>query len=163
MEFISCKTVEGDIDNFNISVGADANFMEAVRDDKWINFMWPLDKNSYEEDQLGADRKGEGKSIKARTLFATIIKGAWRNGEPGMVWLDKINEDNTTPHLGRINATNPCGEQPLLSGESCNLGSINLGNFIDSGGNGFDFTRFADVITTCVRFLDNVMYNTYTL
>ena len=157
LEFISCKTVEGDIDNFNISVGADARFMEAVKEDKWINFTWPLDRNSYEEGQLGEDRKGDGKSIKARELFDKIITGAWKNGEPGMIWLDKINEDNTTPQLGRINATNPCGEQPLLSGESCNLGSINLGNFISSESGEFDFARFDDVVAICVRFLDNVV------
>lgn len=157
LEFISCKAVEGDIDNFNISVGADSGFMKAVNEDKWINFTWPLDKNSYAEHELGADRKGEGESIRARELFSKIITGAWHNGEPGMVWLDRINEDNTTPHLGKINATNPCGEQPLLSGESCNLGSINLGNFVAASGTDFDFDRFEDVIVTCVRFLDNVV------
>ena len=154
-EFISCKTKEGDIHNFNISVGADANFMEAVKADQYINFTWPMDRNRYDEGQLDSDRR----KIKARDLFTKIIEGAWKNGEPGMVWLDKINEDNSTPHLGRINATNPCGEQPLLSGESCNLGSINLGNFIleDGSAKRFDFERFSDVINTCVHFLDNVV------
>ena len=151
-EFISCKAVEGDIENFNISVGADSTFMEAVDEDKWLNLTWPLDMNSYDDHE-----KVGGKSIRARELFSKIISGAWRNGEPGMIWLDKINEDNTTPHLGNINATNPCGEQPLLSGESCNLGSINLGNFVSKSGTGFDFETFEGVAATCVRFLDNVV------
>ena len=160
LEFIECKTVEGNIDNFNISVGADSNFMEAVKNDLYINLTWPLDKNRYHEDQLGPDRKEWGKSIKARDLFNKIVAGAWKNGEPGMVWLDRINKDNTTPHLGRINATNPCGEQPLLSGESCNLGSINLGNFAiknDKGFYGFDNDRFETTVKLCVRLLDNVV------
>ena len=154
-EFISCKTKEGEISNFNISVGADANFMEAVKADQYINFTWPMDCNRYDEDKLGADRQ----KLKARDLFSKIVTGAWKNGEPGMVWLDKINDDNATPQLGRINATNPCGEQPLLSGESCNLGSINLGNFIleSNAVKGFDFDRFSAVVRTCVQFLDNVV------
>jgi len=154
-EFISCKATEGDIDNFNISVGADSTFMEAVSEDRWLNLTWPLDMSSYSEHE-----KVEGKSIRARELFSKIISGAWRNGEPGMIWLDKINEDNTTPHLGNINATNPCGEQPLLSGESCNLGSINLGNFDVENGTDtfvFDWMRFEDTVKLCVRFLDNVV------
>jgi len=156
-EFISCKTKEGDIHNFNISVGADSNFMKAVKNDEFINLTWPLDCNRYQEGQL--DENGEGKFIRAKGLFTKLIEGAWKNGEPGMVWLDRINEDNSTPHLGSINATNPCGEQPLLSGESCNLGSINLGNFLldDGDAKKFDFERLADVIGTCVHFLDNVV------
>jgi len=159
-EFITCKNVEGRIDNFNISVGADSNFMEAVKNDQYINFTWPLDKNRYYEDQLDADRKQPGKSMKARDLFNKIVSGAWKNGEPGMVWLDRINEDNTTPQIGRINATNPCGEQPLLSGESCNLGSINLGNFYlenEGGSYGFDSSRFDETVKLSVRLLDNVV------
>ena len=155
-EFISCKTKEGEIHNFNISVGADANFMEAVKADQYINLTWPMDRNRYNEDQLGADNQ----KIKAKDLFEKIVNGAWKNGEPGMVWLDRINEDNTTPQLGRINATNPCGEQPLLSGESCNLGSINLGNFYvkgSSGSYGFDNGRFDEIVKFCVRLLDNVV------
>ena len=160
LEFIECKTLEGTIDNFNISVGADANFMKAVEADQYINFTWPIDSNRYDEDELGADRKEPGKSIKARELYEKLIAGAWKNGEPGMVWLDQINKDNATPSLGEINATNPCGEQPLLSGESCNLGSINLGNFViknDKGSYGFDNDRFETTVKLCVRLLDNVV------
>jgi len=152
-EFISCKATEGDISNFNISVGADSIFMRAVNDDKYLHLTWPMDINSYD-----SPNSDDGRWIKARDIFSKIIDGAWRNGEPGMVWLDRINQDNTTPQLGMINATNPCGEQPLLSGESCNLGSINLGNFVDPAlGRNFDFDRFGSVVATCVRFLDNVV------
>ena len=150
-DFITCKTVEGEISNFNISVGADSNFMEAVRDDKYLRLTWPIDKKSYSK----PIDKSADEFVKAREIYNMMIDGAWRNGEPGMVWLDKINEDNTTPAIGQINATNPCGEQPLLSGESCNLGSINLGNFVTDGE--FQEDRFIETVRTCVRFLDNVI------
>ena len=154
-KFITCKTVEGEIHNFNISVGADSTFMQAVKDDSFLHLTWPLDKNAYEE-----PHSDEGKWVKARDIFSKIIHGAWTNGEPGMVWLDKINEDNATPHIGDIEATNPCGEQPLLGNESCNLGSINLANFVihsPSGKAKFDSSRFKDVIQFSVRFLDSVV------
>jgi len=160
LEFIECKTTEGHMANFNISVGADSNFMEAVKNDQYIKFTWPLDKNRYYGNQIGAEHEQPGKFIKARDLFNKIVVGAWKNGEPGMIWLDRINKDNTTPQLGEINATNPCGEQPLLSGESCNLGSINLGNFYienDIGSYGFDRSRFDKTVKLSVRLLDNVV------
>ena len=159
-EFISCKTVEGEIHNFNISVGADAGFMEAVKEEKYIHLTWPLDKKSYTSEEVNKATSTDGRFVKAADLYATMIDGAWRNGEPGMVWLDRINQDNTTPQLGDINATNPCGEQPLLSGESCNLGSINLGNYVvtnKKGNAGFDMERFVETVKTCVRMLDNVI------
>jgi len=154
-EFIHCKNTEGEITNFNISIGADSNFMEAVRQDKYIRLAWPLDHQFYET----PDDSMDGRFVKATELYSEIIKGAWTNGEPGMVWLDRINQDNTTPALGQINATNPCGEQPLLSGESCNLGSINVGNFINYVGTvpSFDEERFVKVVAICARFLDNVV------
>ena len=150
-EFIHCKNIEGQISNFNISIGADSTFMAAVREDRYIRLAWPLDRISYEFPVEGMD----GRFIRAKELYSAIIKGAWLNGEPGMVWLDRINRDNSTPALGTINATNPCGEQPLLSGESCNLGSINVGKFVIN--DSFDETRFAKVVSTCVHFLDNVV------
>ena len=162
-EFITCKTKEGDIANFNISVGVDTNFMNAVEDDNYLHLTWPLDKNSYDTLPLNLKEDGEG-WIRARDLYDKIIEGAWKNGEPGTVWLDRINQDNTTPQLGDINATNPCGEQPLLSGESCNLGSLNLGHFtkevpLESGhmGHVFDSEKFEKSIRLCVRLLDNVV------
>jgi len=154
-KFIICKIVEGEIHNFNISVGADSVFMNAVNKDSYLHLTWPMDKNSYDKPY-----SDEGKWIKARDLFSKIVHGAWQNGEPGMVWLDKINEDNASPHLGDIEATNPCGEQPLLGNESCNLGSINLANFVirsPSGKPKFDSSRFVDIIKFAVRFLDSVV------
>jgi len=103
-EFIHCKNTEGSVTNFNISIGADSNFMEAVRQDKYIRLAWPLDHQFYEV----PDATMDGRFVKANDLYSEIIKGAWMNGEPGMVWLDRINQDNTTPALGQINATNPC-------------------------------------------------------
>ena len=155
-KFITCKTTEGEIHNFNISVGADSTFMNAVKDDQYLHLTWPLDKNSYSE-KINDD----GKWIKARDIWSKISAGAWKNGEPGMVWLDRINQDNATPHIGDIEATNPCGEQPLLGNESCNLGSINLANFVihspSSGTSKFDSVRFKETVANCVRFLDSVV------
>ena len=148
-EFITCKQEEGVIANFNISIGADSMFMNAVKNDEYINLTWPLDKKSYIEPQ------GEGNFVKAKSLYEKVIAGAWKNGEPGTVWLDRINQDNTTPALGDINATNPCGEQPLLSGESCNLGSLNLANFVTD--NAYDSDKFEKTVRLCVRLLDNVV------
>ena len=97
--------------------------------------------------------------LDAREVFAKIIHGAWRNGEPGMIFLDWVNHKNPTPHIGRMTATNPCGEQPLLPYESCNLGSINLANFVVDGRDGpeVDYERLRGVVHTTTRFLDNVI------
>ena len=152
LEFITCKAKEGDIHNFNISVGADSNFMKAVEDDKYIRLTWPLDNIAYNAPRT--DLSGE--FIRATDIWEKLTEGAWKNGEPGMLWLDKINEDNATPELGDIVATNPCGEQPLLGNESCNLGSINVAKFVDSKGQ-FKEAGFIRTIRTAVRFLDNVI------
>jgi len=157
-KFITCKAKEGEIHNFNISVGADSTFMEAVEDDYYLHLTFPLDKNSYET--LPLDKIEDGRWVKARDIFFKIIHGAWLNGEPGMVWLDRINQDNATPHMGDIEATNPCGEQPLLGNESCNLGSINVANFVihsPSGKAKFDINRFKVAVQNSVRFLDSVV------
>ena len=154
LAFLKCKETEGDISNFNISVGADSNFMMAVEDDRYIRLAWPMDRNRYT--RLEAEAGKDGEFVSAKELFSKIVYGAWKNGEPGMIWLDRINEDNTTPHLGEITATNPCGEQPLLPQESCNLGSINLGHFVLPDKQ-FDMNRFAEVVRLSVRFLDNVV------
>ena len=146
LEFISCKTEEGRIHNFNISVGATDEFMAAVRSD-----------SDYElRDPISGEVAG---TLNAREVFDKIIAGAWRNGEPGMVFLDAVNRDNPTPQLGPMTATNPCGEQPLLPYESCNLGSINLARFIVEidGQPTVDETRLRGVVRTATRFLDNVI------
>ena len=149
LEFVDCKEIEGEIHNFNISVGASHEFMEAVRD----GTDYPLRaKENPSDDDSPIVEVGR---LDAREVFAKIIHGAWRNGEPGMIFLDWVNHKNPTPHIGRMTATNPCGEQPLLPYESCNLGSINLANFVVGGR--VDYERLRGVVHTTTRFLDNVI------
>ena len=153
LEFIDSKEIEGEIHNFNISVGASHEFMEAVRD----GTDYPLRaKENPSDDDSPIVEVGR---LDAREVFAKIIHGAWRNGEPGMIFLDWVNHKNPTPHIGRMTATNPCGEQPLLPYESCNLGSINLANFVVDGQDGpeVDYERLRGVVHTTTRFLDNVI------
>lgn len=149
MDFIMCKSDQKQLNNFNISVGLTEAFMKAVEKD--------------EEYQLINPRNGEAAgTLNAAKVFHRIVKQAWSNGEPGIVFLDRLNRDNPTPKLGEIESTNPCGEQPLLPYESCNLGSINLGRMIV--GNEIDWARLKEVITHAVRFLDNVIeVNNYPL
>ncbi len=162
LEFIECKRVEGEIHNFNISVGASHEFMEAVRD----GTDYPL--RSLEDPANPDSAVAEVGRLDAREVFDKIIAGAWRNGEPGLIFLDWVNHKNPTPHMGRMTATNPCGEQPLLPYESCNLGSINLAKFLvpstgsgqqaeNEGGLEIDFDHLRDVVRMAARFLDNVI------
>ena len=153
LEFIDSKEVEGEIHNFNISVGASHEFMEAVRDG--TDYALRAPENPSDADSPVVE-KGR---LDAREVFDKIIHGAWRNGEPGMIFLDWVNHKNPTPHIGRMTATNPCGEQPLLPYESCNLGSINLANFVVEGRDGpeVDYERLRGVVHTTTRFLDNVI------
>jgi ribonucleoside-diphosphate reductase alpha chain len=152
LEFIECKKVEGDIHNFNISVGVDSNFMNAVKHDMNYSLVNPKD-NSIE------------KHINAREVFNKIVEGAWRNGEPGMIFLDQVNKDNhVKKEYGEMIATNPCGEQPLLPNESCNLGSINLAKFYQKAAGPthgwkekIDWSHLEWVTRTSVHFLDNVI------
>ena len=145
-EFISCKAQEGEIHNFNVSVGASEEFMQAVREGKYYDLRDPKTGEVVE-------------SLDAREIFDNIIDGAWLNGEPGTIFLDRVNEDNPTPHIGRMVATNPCGEQPLLPYESCNLGSINLAKFLvyEDERISLDWDRLAEVTHITTRFLDNVI------
>ena len=142
-------TVKGDMRtlvNFNISVAVTEEFMRAVENDEEYDLVNP--------------RSGEVTARRrARHIFDLIVANAWRNGDPGIVFIDRINRDNPTPNLGQIEATNPCGEQPLLPYESCNLGSLNLGRFVTAEGDKprFDWERLARVIPDCARFLDDVI------
>ena len=146
MDFITCKTHEGQIHNFNISVGASEEFMQAAA--------------RGEEFELRDPATGEvvGR-LNAAEVFQHMIEGAWRNGEPGAIFLDRVNEDNPTPNIGRMTSTNPCGEQPLLPYESCNLGSINLSRFVIEVGRQptLDWDHLGRVSRVAARFLDNVI------
>lgn len=142
VEFIKCKGIEGDIPNFNISVGITDEFMSAVKSSSKYQLINP---------RSGAIC-GE---IDANSILDMIVEHAWQNGEPGLLFLDEMNRHNPTPHMGMIDATNPCGEQPLLGYESCNLGSINLGRFVKA--EKMDWDRLEYVTKTAVRFLDNII------
>ncbi|MDP2872649.1 MAG: vitamin B12-dependent ribonucleotide reductase [Bacillota bacterium] len=146
LEFIQCKVKNADITNFNISVGLTESFMQAVRD----NACYPL-RNPRDGRTTG--------ELRAREVFDLIIDHAWRNGEPGIIFLDRLNRDNPTPSLGEIESTNPCGEQPLLPYEACNLGSVNLARMVRDGAGGpeVDWERLGEVVRLSVRFLDDVI------
>ena len=124
LEFIECKSIEGDIHNFNISVGASDEFMEAVKNDSEYSLRSLSDPSDPKSKNIEVGK------LRARKVFEKIVQGAWKNGEPGMIFLDEVNRNSPVIHLGKITATNPCGEQPLLPNESCNLGSIDVGKFV---------------------------------
>lgn len=146
LDFIEMKERDGFLSNFNISVGVTNEFMEALKRDE----EYPL-RNPRTGDVVG--------QLKAKKVFKRVVQLAWQNGEPGIVFLDRINAANPTPHVGQIESTNPCGEQPLLPYESCNLGSINLARMvvIENGEKRINFGKLSDTITTAVRFLDDVI------
>jgi len=142
MEFIVAKQDQTRYTNFNFSVAITDLFMEAVRDDLQYDLIDPSNRNIVE-------------SLRARDVFDKIVDLAWHNGEPGVLFIDAANRDNATPQLGDFEATNPCGEQWLLPYESCNLGSINLGQYVTGGK--VDWERLAQTARLAVRFLDNVI------
>jgi len=146
LEFITCKQNNEDITNFNISVGITEEFMKAVEEGRDYDLIDP--------------RTGKkAGSLNAREVFDLMVEMAWKNGEPGIIFLDRLNRDNVTPELGEIESTNPCGEQPLLPYEACNLGSINLSLMLKETDNGYevDFDKLREVVRESVHFLDNVI------
>lgn len=152
LHFIKCKDENTKLNNFNISVALTDTFMQAVEEDAEFNLINPRTKEI-------TDR------LKAREVFSLIVEHAWKNGEPGIVFLDRLNAANPTPHIGEIESTNPCGEQPLLPFESCNLGSINLSRMLkkvrDSefgvGDYELDWEHLGETARKAVQFLDNVI------
>jgi ribonucleoside-diphosphate reductase alpha chain len=144
-EFIRMKIDGKSVNNFNISVAATDAFMEAVKSNGPYDITDP-----YLKKKVGQKN--------ARAIFDLILESAWAVGDPGLVFIDRVNKFNPTRGLGAIRATNPCGEQPLHEYESCNLGSLNLAHFHDpQKKDSFDWERFREVISVAVRFLDNVI------
>ncbi len=142
LDFVGCKEGDHQFTNFNLSVAVTEDFMKAVENDRTYFLINP--------------RTGQKvRSVRAQEVFDRIVASAWKNGEPGVLFLDRINRDNPTPHVGEIESTNPCGEQPLLPFESCNLGSVNLSNMVRDGA--MDWERLERTVQDGVHFLDNVI------
>lgn len=153
LDFIHCKNKKGFLENFNISVGITEEFMRKVENNENYDLINPRTKEIV-------------KTLNAKEVWTDMIKNAWATGDPGFVLLDRINnsDSNPTPALGEIESTNPCGEQPLLSYESCNLGSINLSKFVEINKKDFDYDRLRACVYSAMHFLDNVIdMNNYPL
>ena len=153
LDFIDCKSDITKLNNFNISVALTDKFMEAVKTNSDYDLIHPNTKKSVAK-------------LNAKKVFDLIVKHAWQTGEPGIVFIDRINKDNPTPKIGEIESTNPCGEVPLLPYEACNLGSINLGLMVKETGDGLvvDYDKLKEVVYTAIHFLDNVItVNNYPL
>ncbi len=143
LEFISAKDNSARLNNFNLSVALTDVFMKAIEKDEEYDLINPHTGKTV-------------RRLKAREVFSLIVNHAWKNGEPGIIFIDRINRDNPTPSAGRIESTNPCGEQPLLPYESCNLGSINLSKFVRADG-AIDWDSLRETVHNSVHFLDNVI------
>lgn len=154
LDFIKIKRSEGELTNFNISVSVTDSFMDALKNNEAYELINPRTKAVIVK-------------MKAQTVFDAMVESAWETGDPGVIFIDRINKTNPTPHIGTIESTNPCGEQPLLPYEACVLGSINLSKYVkqsivtSSQSTGRDLTQQIDFdslsedIKTSVRFLDN--------
>jgi len=146
LEFITCKQHDNELNNFNISVGVTDAFMQAVASGGTYDLIDPA-------------RKQRVTSLAAGEVYQALVRQAWSNGDPGIIFLDRMNRDNPTPSLGAIESTNPCGEQPLLPMEACNLGSINLARFVTTAKEkaAIDYEELRRVVWQAVHFLDNTI------
>ena len=145
LEFIRLKQDHKEMTNFNLSVGLTAQFMDALKRRRRYALINPRTGKATEQ-------------LPAQQVFDRLTHAAWASGEPGVIYLDRINAENPTPRLGQIEATNPCAEQPLLPFESCTLGSIDVSKFLLRNGTpAIDYPRLAETIRLAVRFLDNVL------
>jgi len=144
LDFVRAKKESQALQNFNLSVGVTDSFMDAVTHNGSYDLVHPAE---------GRFRA----RIKAADVFQEIVQAAWETGDPGLLFMDAVNRANPTPHVGRIEATNPCGEIPLLDYESCNLGSLNLAHMLDSSGTKIDMDKLLSTVRRAVRFLDNVI------
>lgn len=149
LDFIAVKEQPQEMTNFNLSVGLTDRFMRAVRQDRSYALINPRTAKAV-------------RRLSAPMIFDRLVEAAWRSGEPGVLFLDTINKTHPTPHLGLIEATNPCGEQPLLPYESCTLGSINVARCLamSRGKVTINYKRLAELIPLTVRFLDDVLDRT---
>lgn len=144
IDFIQMKSDMRTLQNFNISVAVTDKFMEAL-------------ENGDEYELINPRSREVVKRIPARMVFDLILANAWKNGDPGMIYIDEINRHNVCKHLGDIEATNPCGEQPLLGYESCNLGAININKMMNEDKTDIDWEKFEKTVYACTHFLDNVI------
>ncbi|MBI3355427.1 MAG: adenosylcobalamin-dependent ribonucleoside-diphosphate reductase [Nitrospirae bacterium] len=149
LDFIALKQQPGEMTNFNLSVALTDHFMQAVKQGRSYALINPRTTKSV-------------RRLPATLVFDRLVQAAWQSGEPGVIFLDAIKRANPTPHLGSIEATNPCGEQPLLAYESCTLGSINVARCLATyrGARAIDYDRLATLISLVVQFLDNVLDRT---
>ena len=148
LKFVHSKDDDASLQNFNISVAVTEKFMQSV-------------ESGGAHDLVNPNSKVKVKSIEAKPLFDEMVESAWKTGDPGIIFIDRMNDErsNPVPKRGPIQATNPCGEQPLYSYDSCNLGSINLAKFVleSDEGPAVDWDELGEVVGGCVRFLDNVV------
>ena len=142
LEFIKIKRSEGELTNFNISVAVTDIFMDAL-------------KNNEEYELINPRSKVVVGKLKARVVFDEMVESAWETGDPGIIFIDRINRANPTPHIGTMESTNPCGEQPLLPYEACVLGSMNLSKYVKDSKRYIEWDALSRDIRTAVRFLDN--------